>query len=386
MSSTIEVDETVRIRRPQLQDLIDYLVQQNYRTVGPQVSQGGIVYDDLHSVEQLPIGILDEQDGGIYHLKEEGDAWFGYTVGPHSLKNLLFPPRETLVQLDLQDGRWQSSVPTPGQPIAVIGPRSCDLHAMAIQDRVFLESGYVDPAYQQRRKNLFIVAVNCHRAVATCFCHSMQSGPVCQSGYDLVIDEVEDEFLLTIGSEQGREIVAALNWEPCSEEQISKKEQLQTELASKLNKRSQPSEDQNHSGPRERTLDTSNLHDLLMDNLESPRWDQIAERCLACTNCTLVCPTCFCSGVEEVSDLSGTHVERERTWDSCFTSEHSEMNSGPVRKTIAARYRQWMTHKLATWIDQFGESGCVGCGRCITWCPVGIDLTEEVAALRESTQ
>jgi ferredoxin len=136
------------------------------------------------------------------------------------------------------------------------------------------------------------------------------------------------------------------------------------------------------TAPRERYLDTTNIHDLLLNNLEHPRWAEVATRCLSCANCTLVCPTCFCAAVEDVSDLSGDNVRRERAWDSCFTMEHSYMNTGTVRKTTASRYRQWLTHKLATWIDQFGSSGCVGCGRCITWCPVGIDITEEVAAIR----
>jgi Fe-S-cluster-containing hydrogenase component 2 len=130
-------------------------------------------------------------------------------------------------------------------------------------------------------------------------------------------------------------------------------------------------------------MDTTDIRDLLMSNLDHPRWNDVAERCLSCTNCTMVCPTCFCSSVDEVSDLAGEHVERRRQWDSCFNIDFSYMNGGIVRDNTRNRYRQWMTHKLATWIDQFGTSGCVGCGRCITWCPVGIDLTEEVAAIRE---
>jgi ferredoxin len=134
--------------------------------------------------------------------------------------------------------------------------------------------------------------------------------------------------------------------------------------------------------PRPRSLDTEGIRDLLFSNLEHPRWDEVASRCLSCTNCTLVCPTCFCSSVTEVADLSGDRVDRERQWASCFTLDHARIHGGSVRSTTASRYRQWLTHKLAGWIDQFGSSGCTGCGRCITWCPVGIDLTEEVAAIR----
>ncbi len=94
-----------------------------------------------------------------------------------------------------------------------------------------------------------------------------------------------------------------------------------------------------------------------------------------------MCPTCFCTDTEDVTDLTGDHAERWRRWDSCFSLDFSFVHGGTIRSSTRSRYRQWLTHKLGTWWAQFGESGCVGCGRCIAWCPVGIDLTEEVAAL-----
>jgi sulfhydrogenase subunit beta (sulfur reductase) len=133
-----------------------------------------------------------------------------------------------------------------------------------------------------------------------------------------------------------------------------------------------------------RTMDTKGIKELLYRNYENPRWDDVAKRCLTCGNCTMVCPTCFCTTVEDITDLTGEHVERWRKLDSCFTMDFSYIHGGSVRSSPRARYRQWMTHKLATWIDQFGTSGCVGCGRCITWCPVGIDITEETGAIRDS--
>ena len=133
-----------------------------------------------------------------------------------------------------------------------------------------------------------------------------------------------------------------------------------------------------------RQMRSDDVHELLMRNLNHPRWDQVAERCLTCGNCTMVCPTCFCTSVEESSDLAGAEMSRSRRWDSCFTMDFSYVHGGSVRSSSRSRYRQWMTHKLATWWNQFGSSGCVGCGRCITWCPVGIDITEEVQAIRES--
>ena len=131
-----------------------------------------------------------------------------------------------------------------------------------------------------------------------------------------------------------------------------------------------------------RQLDTTGLPELLAANREHPRFAEVAGRCLTCGNCTSVCPTCFCTSVEDVNDLADGSAERWRVWDTCFSVDYSYIHGGSVRRSPEARYRQWLTHKFGTWVDQFGTSGCVGCGRCITWCPVGIDVTEELAAIR----
>lgn len=372
----------VSIEKQQFQLLLDELRNQGFRTVGPRVSDGAIAYTDLTSVDQIPVGVVDRQDGGTYRLETDSAAgWFDHVVGPHSLKNFLFPAREPIQHLTLEAGNWQSETPEmTGPPVAVIGASACDLHALAIQDRVFLEGPYVDPLYKARRERLFVVAVNCRRAAATCFCHSMSTGPAVTSGFDLVLTETEDEFLVTVGTEAGADVLQAVPHRICGPEVADKARQVSEDLLQEMHSRTPES-----GVPRPRHLDTDGLRDLLMHNLEHPRWDEVAQRCLACANCTMVCPTCFCSTVNEVTDLTVEHVTRERTWASCFTGDHSHTASGVVRPTVKSQYRQWLTHKLASWHDQFGTSGCVGCGRCITWCPVGIDLTEEVAAIRGVT-
>jgi ferredoxin len=377
------VNSFLGIDLQQLQALIDALRELGYRTIGPRIADGAIVYRDLERVDQLPVGYVDRQDGGLYRLeKSETAGHFDYVVGPHSLKNFLFPPRETLLESVRTNGTWEMTAPDiDPTPLAVIGVRSCDLHALTIQDKVFLGGPYVDPAYAARREKLFLVAVNCRRASATCFCHSMNTGPAVKGGFDLAISELDGQFVVEIGSDRGADVMTRLEWTVCTLQQVEDARSISKALKKRMHEREhqQPAES---NAPRERFLDTSNIHDLLMGNLEHPRWAEVAKRCLACGNCTLVCPTCFCASIEEVSDLTGDHVRRERAWDSCFTMEHSYMSMGAVRKTTYSRYRQWLTHKLATWIDQFGTSGCVGCGRCIAWCPVAIDLTEEVAAIR----
>jgi ferredoxin len=383
-AQSLPIESFVRLAKPELQGLLDALVAAGYRTIGPRLKEGAIVWDDLRHVGELPTGWTDLQQGGSYRLVEGGgQEHFGYSAGPDSLKRFLFPPREDVLECRREGEQWRFETPRwSAPPLAAIGLRACDLRALAIQDRVFLDGHYVDDAYQRRRLGLFVLAVNCSRAAATCFCHSMGCGPGVSGGFDVALTELEDWFILEIGTERGGQIAAAGNWAPCSMAQIDAAREVTRKLRDELQQRRPgPGPD---GVPQGRQLDLVGLRELLLNNLEHPRWEQAAERCLACGNCTMVCPTCFCSTVQEVSDLRGDNVVRQRGWSSCFTSEHSYMNSGAVRKSTASRYRQWLTHKLATWHDQFGESGCVGCGRCIAWCPVGIDLTEEVAALRES--
>ncbi len=369
----------LKIPKEHLQQLIDALASDGYRVVGPRLRDGAIVLDDLTDTCQLPVGIVDEQDGGHYRLRQDPSAgWFDFVVGPQSLKPFVLPPREPLLQLQRAAGGWQTETPEiDNRPVAVLGLRGCDLHALSIMDRVFLEGPYIDPRYQRRRASLFLVGVHCRRAAPTCFCHSLKTGPALPTGFDLGLSELEKHFLIEVGSRRGASIAARMHGEEPTSGEIARARLATRSLEQRMR-------DRPLHGDRQTTgrwLETDHLRDRLLGNLEHPRWSEVAERCLACANCTMVCPTCFCTTVEEVSDLSGDTVTRVRRWESCFTWEHSYTAAGPVHPTTQSRYRQWLTHKLASWHDQFGTSGCVGCGRCITWCPVGIDLTEEVAAL-----
>ena len=282
-------------------------------------------------------------------------------------------PHQTLWRAR-REGEAVTVTPEPAEPerFAFIGVRSCELHAIAIQDRVLIEGPHADPHYRARRQDNFIVAVNCARAAGTCFCASMKTGPKAESGFDLALTEIDGPegplFVAESASAAGEALLEELPRRPATPEEVAAGEAAVAATAQSMG-REMPAED---------------LHDLLLRNLQHPRWDEVAERCLTCANCTMVCPTCFCTSVEDASDLTGQETSRSRRWDSCFTMDYSYIHGGSVRSSTQSRYRQWMTHKLATWHDQFGSSGCVGCGRCITWCPVGIDITEEVRAIRDS--
>jgi sulfhydrogenase subunit beta (sulfur reductase) len=354
--------------------MLDALRRRGYRLVGPTIRDGAIVYDDIASLADLPAGWTDEQEGGRYRLaRRKDEALFGYAVGPHSWKKFLHPPLQRLWTTELAaDGVHLVPEPPAAERFAFIGVRACDLRAIAIQDRVLLEGARPDPGYRARREAAFIVAVNCGVAGGTCFCASMDAGPKAARGYDLALTELADErghrFVAEAGSEKGREVLAELELRAATSEELTKAEAVVAHTAATMG----------------REMRADDVHDLLLRNLDHPRWEDVAQRCLTCGNCTMVCPTCFCTSIADSSALGGTPVSRSQRWDSCFTMDFSYIHGGSVRSSARSRYRQWMTHKLATWWDQFGTSGCVGCGRCITWCPVGIDITEEVAAIRGS--
>ena len=351
--------------------LLGWLGARGYRLVGPTVRDGAIAYEDIASPGDLPRGWTDEHAPGHYRLRRRNDAaLFGYAVGAHSYKRFFHPPSEALWHARREQAALQAQdEPSPTQRLALIGVRACEIRAIAIQDRVLLER---DPRYRARRAEVFIVAVNCTSPGGTCFCASMAAGPQVSAGFDLVLTELCSAaaplFVVRDGSGAGREALSAITHRAATESEMAAAATAVRHAAE-------------HMG---RKMPCADLAQLLRHNLEHPRWNAVAQRCLACGNCTAVCPTCFCTTLEDTSDLAGRELSRSRRWDSCFTTEFSYVHGGSVRQSTRARYRQWMTHKLATWPEQFGTSGCVGCGRCITWCPVGIDITEELAALDAS--
>ena len=362
------------IARKTLQGLLDALVAQGYRTIGPRLRDRAIVYDDVTDVSEFPAGWSDRQDAGRYEIQRRADdAWFGFNVGPHSWKQYLHPPLERLWTAHRHDGFEVRPADPSGLKQAFIGVRACELHAIAIQDRVFFGGRYSDDAYRARRLSALIVAVNCSQGGGTCFCHSMGTGPKATLGFDLSLTELLDtdraSFLVEIGSDAGARLLDAVPSRAPSDAELAAAEAVFTRATAQMGRR----------------LDTTRLRELLREVPGHPRWDALAARCLSCGNCTMVCPTCFCSSVEDHSSLDGATAERRRVWDSCFTLDFSFLHGGSVRHSTRARYRHWMTHKLSYWFDQFDGSGCVGCGRCITWCPAGIDITAEAAALRAAS-
>ncbi|HEY8782234.1 MAG TPA: 4Fe-4S dicluster domain-containing protein [Mucilaginibacter sp.] len=365
------------IESTHLESLFDQLKVRGYDIFGPVVRDGAILYDQIDQVKDMPVGWRDRQEKGTYRLEKTGEPTiFAYAAGPQSWKKFLHPPQHLLWTAQRTENGFEltkdgTTGPKKRKP-AFIGVRSCELNAILIQDKVFLEGPAVDPFYQSIREDAFIVAVNCTHPGGTCFCTSMGTGPRAKEAFDLSLTEIFGEgrhyFIAEAGSNKGDEVLRGIPGKRATESEIAAGEDVLERSAEKMG----------------RKLDTTNIKELLYANSGNSHWDEVANRCLSCGNCTMVCPTCFCTTVEDKTDITDEHAERWSKWDSCFSLDFSYIHGGPVRSTVRSRYRQWMTHKLASWIDQFGTSGCVGCGRCITWCPVGIDITEEVAAIRNN--
>ncbi|UNZ20448.1 4Fe-4S dicluster domain-containing protein [Streptomyces sp. 891-h] len=369
---TVGTAASTVLDRDGLDALITLLAEDGRTVIGPTVRDQAIVLAEIGSGADLPYGWGVELEAGHYRLRSRADgAAFAHSAGPQSWKTYLHPQRERQWTADLTaDGDLEvREEASPPPSYAFIGVRPCDLRAIAIQDRVLGGGPHSDTRYAARRRQAFVVAVECTEPGATCFCVSMGTGPAVGPGYDLALTEVVDggghRFLARAGSPEGEEVLARLPHVPADEETAGTARRLVEEAAARMG----------------RTMPEVDLRELMRETLDAERWNDVTARCLTCGNCTMACPTCFCTTVEDVTDLTGEHAERWRRWESCFDVDFTHLSSGPVRASPLSRYRQWLTHKVGTWHDQFDSTGCVGCGRCIVWCPVGIDITEEAHAL-----
>jgi sulfhydrogenase subunit beta (sulfur reductase) len=346
--------------------LLTALQSESYTVVGPTVHDGAIQFRELSDSGALPWGITDDQTPGHYRLKQTGGhRCFAWANGPQAIKPLTFAPVEPLWRVRRTDEglRFEAERP-PSRPLAIFGIRACDLAALSIQDGIFLQNATPDPHYATRRENLLLIAVNCTHPAATCFCASTGDGPGAKHGYDLALTELDGGFVVRAGSGKGERILQRLGLAAATGDQVTEAARA-VDAAARI---------------QQRTMPSGNLQPVLFSRLDHPRWADVAQRCLSCGNCTLVCPTCFCHAQHDEREAEGESLHL-RQWDSCFADGHAWIHGVQIRPEIIHRYRQWLTHKLGSWHEQFGRSGCVGCGRCITWCPVGIDITEEAHAI-----
>ena len=355
------------LTREGLDHLVAALVRDGYRVIAPTLGDGAIVLSEITSGQQLPAGWGAESAPGRYRLRKRADAAvFGHAAGSQSWKQFLHPPRQPLWSTD---GASFTPAVEPEVHYAFLGVRACDLAAIRTLATVLGAGNHPSRAFARRVRDLLIIAAGCTEPGGVCFCASMGTGPEPGPGYDLSLTEQIDasghRFVVAVGSERGAAVLNTLGCRPATDAEAAAANAAVAAAVSRMGRRMPPTD----------------LRALLVDSRDSPRWNEVADRCLTCGNCTMVCPTCFCTTTEDVTPLGTGTSDRAERWASCFELDFSYLHGGSVRTSGASRYRQWMTHKLSSWHDQFGESGCVGCGRCIAWCPVGIDITAEATKL-----
>lgn len=356
---------TAVLDRAGLDALVTALVADGRTIVGPTVRDGVVVLAELTSADELPFGWGVEPDAGHDRLtpREDGAA-FAHSAGPQSWKAFLYPRREHL---------WSARRASDGVPVftevrpaprtyALLGVRPCDLRALA-------GGHYLDHGCRQRRRGALLIAAECTGPGATCCCVSTGGGPAADGDFDLALTEVVDDFghrfFVRVGSAEGTRLLDGVPHRPAD---------LMTEAVARGAV----------AAARERmsrSLPPLGLRARMGASLTADRWDDIAARGPSCVNCTMVRPTCLRTTTEEVTDLTADHTERWQRGYFCFDRDVSLLHGGPVRASSRSRCRQWPTRPLSSWHDQFGSGGCVGCGRRITRCPAGIDVTEGDAAL-----
>jgi ferredoxin len=349
------------LSRTGLDDLVRTLLADGYRVIGPTVRDDAIVLAEVHSADDLPAGWGVDAAPGRYRLRRRADAAvFAHSAGAQSWKQFVHPARRPLWSSDGTDFHPHRAAP---KRYAFLGVRACDLAALAVL------RGVLGRAADAEAPDPLIIAVGCTEPGGVCFCVSMGSGPAPGPGYDLslveLIDDHSHRFVVDAGTERGAEVLARIPHRPAPDADTGAARDAVAAAAEAM----------------PRAMPDTDLRTLLIRGRESRQWEDVAQRCLRCGNCTMVCPTCFCTTSEDSTDLVTGVEEHAQRWASCFELDFSYLHGGPVRVSGESRYRQWMTHKLSAWHDQFGTSGCVGCGRCIAWCPAGIDITAEAAAL-----
>lgn len=348
--------------------LFSLLAAEGYCVIGPKLDAGAVTLGPIRNFRDLPDAVASEQAPGEYRITAAGGHALSLGAPATPWKRFLYPPDERLFSTRRSGGGFTVETGEAGEaepPLALFAVRPCDLAGIAVLDAVLAaRERTADEGYRKRRERTFVIAADCAAAADSCFCASMGTGPRAEGGFDLVLSETgvdgASKMLVAAGSEEGAAVLAKLDLPPATAADCTAAAEAIDQAAAAMT----------------RTM-PAGIAAVLAESLDSTIWNEIAGRCLGCANCTMVCPTCFCATVVDTTGLDGTTAERRRLWDSCFTLEHSYIHGGGIRASGAARYRQWMCHKLSFWHGQFGTSGCVGCGRCITWCPVGIDITEE---------
>jgi len=356
-------------------------LKQEYKIIGNKIENNSVILAELENLSDTPSGYSDEQSPGKYKLiNNKSEQLFSFSLSPQSWKKYLHPPESTLWKIHKKDNSFNIETPKiEKNKMAFWGIRPCDFEAIKIYDGVFLRDNKTNLKYKSIRDNLFIFAINCTVNHNTCFCSSMNSGPDIKDGFDLAVTEIfieNDEnntshhFILNADTQKGQNIVDKFQFKEASKEEVNFAKNKVIENKESITN----------------TFNTKNLDKILQDNYNHEIWYKMGEKCTSCSNCTFVCPTCYCTRTVDFTNLDGSMATRISKWDSCFSKDFTRINNKYIRDSLSSRYRHWVMHKFSTWQEQFGTQGCTGCGRCITWCPSGINIVKVIREIQASSK
>ena len=302
------------------------------------------------------------ENGGVVlsQLGPNDEVMFEYSNLKLPPKRQFFPQSEVICTFEEEN---ITEVPLPEEKRVIFGVRPCDALSLLLLDKVFLDEKFIDPYYKHRRDNSVIISLACSAPLETCFCTSIGGSPTGKDGADILAFDVGDVLLFEAVTEKGEAFMKAhssLFEEPKAEETTARDEQAAS------------------AEKKVPVVDVSDITEKLQGNFDAPIWDEIAQRCLSCAICTYSCPTCHCFGFyDEKSHLKGRRI---RAQDACmFPSFTLEASGHNPRTTNGERMRQRIMHKFRYTVENFGDVFCVGCGRCISNCPVNIDIRETIA-------
>ena len=279
-------------------------------------------------------------------------------------KKLLFPPKFSMFSFD-REGIKPMLDDLPKR--VIFGLHPCDIHGLLILDD-FFSSHYPDPYYIERRKRTAIIGLTCIPD-EKCFCKTTNTH-YAESGFDLILTDLEEFFIIWVGSSLGDDMIRE-----CPELMEDKIRHNDLEMYVKWR--------QHRDSSFKLKLDFTGMPSIMELYWDDSLWEELGEKCLSCGSCTIVCPTCPCFNVIDEIELDGIEGHRFRRWDSCMFQEYSMVAGGHnFRESRAARLKLRFTHKLQAFVGKFGEPACVGCGRCIDTCPVGIDVKSVGLRLR----
>jgi len=307
--------------------------------------------------EDAEVFIPREAKGFISFTPTKDGAGFELTES----RSTRYPPKafflpQSEAMFTLRGSRLES-VPPAERKRVVVGTRPCDARASALLDLTLAPKDDADPLWQARRAATALVSFGCIHPAETCFCQAVESGPFDPRGSDVLVTPLADGFTFQALTKTGEALIAHL---PAAEkEMITQAEAVQKKAAS----------------VQKKPFDTPRALDKMYALFETDFWTQQAASCLGCGVCTFLCPTCFCFDIVDET----SRAQRVRNWDSCMFRIYSQEASGHnPRPTKTERTRQRVMHKYAYWIEQVNEVGCTGCGRCVQFCPVNIDIRSMV--------